>query len=118
MKYIMKIDTAKSLPHGVLINGSITMHKDHTGYVRDAYNVWLSDGNIPEPEHTQVELDEIKAWEERTWRNAQLSFADVEIYKVQDNIGTNEAEWREYRINLRAYPEKLDFPNGIRPVAP
>jgi hypothetical protein len=54
---------------------------------------------------------------ERSWRDSALSKADIELSKVQDGRGTGlVSDWREYRNNLRDYPEAKDFPNGTRPV--
>lgn len=114
----MEITKVKLLEHGVLINDSITLPHENNGHVRQAYNAWLKEGNEPESEHTQVELDEIKAWDERAWRNEQLAFADIEINKHSDNSDIMELEWRSYRIALRAYPEKAGFPASTRPIVP
>jgi len=57
---------------------------------------------------------------ERAWRNAELERADIELNKVQDGMGTGTVTaWREYRCNLRNWPENQDFPDSSkRPVAP
>jgi len=61
---------------------------------------------------------------ERSWRDAELSRADIELYKIQDSdpksMGSDsDAQWREYRKALRVWPEHKDFPNKkLRPVAP
>jgi hypothetical protein len=52
---------------------------------------------------------------ERNWRDAELSNADVEIYKLEDSAG-DTAAWRVYRQALRDYPQQPDFPNGYRPT--
>lgn len=56
---------------------------------------------------------------EKSWRNAELARADIQLMKVQDGmtgLGTQKA-WREYRIALRDWPASESFPN-VRPVAP
>ena len=56
---------------------------------------------------------------ERSWRNAELSRADIQLLKVQDGttgLGTQKA-WREYRVALREWPSTDSFP-AVRPVAP
>lgn len=62
-----------------------------------------------------------KESQERQWRNAELIRADEELNKVQDAdpkaVGT-VGQWREYRKNLRAYPESEGFSSGVRPVSP
>lgn len=71
--------------------------------------------SVEAPSKDQVEYQEI------TWRNSELIRADGELNKVQDAdpkaIGT-VGQWREYRKNLRAYPESEGFSSGIRPVSP
>lgn len=57
--------------------------------------------------------------DERIWRNAELTRADIQLLKVEDGakgIGTQKA-WREYRNALRDYPVSEFFPH-TRPVAP
>lgn len=59
---------------------------------------------------------------ERDWRNIELKRADEELNKVQDSdpkaTGT-VAEWRQYRKDLRGWPENLNFPNSLfRPKSP
>lgn len=54
---------------------------------------------------------------ERSWRDSALDKADVELNKVQDDRGTGlVSDWRDYRNELRDYPEAVDFPNGTRPT--
>lgn len=56
---------------------------------------------------------------ERYWRNNELNRADVEIEKSLDAGNATLAQsFRTYRVELRAYPEGLDFPFGTRPTAP
>lgn len=59
---------------------------------------------------------------ERIWRDKELELADIELYKVQDAdpsaYGT-VAQWREYRKNLRRWPESENFPDkSSRPLPP
>jgi len=59
---------------------------------------------------------------ERVWRDAELARADVELFKVQDSdpkaVGS-VADWRQYRKELRAWPEHEGFPSKAnRPKAP
>lgn len=57
---------------------------------------------------------------ERSWRDAELNRADIELNKVQDGMGHGAVgEWREYRCALRDWPEHASFPDAAhRPVAP
>lgn len=59
---------------------------------------------------------------EKNWIEIELKKAANEIEKSQDSdpsaIGT-EADWRAYRVALRAWPETEEFPdNQYRPMAP
>lgn len=59
---------------------------------------------------------------ERGWRNSELLRADIELNKVQDSdpkaVGT-VGQWREYRKQLRAWPDHTDFPDKLkRPTSP
>ena len=61
-------------------------------------------------------------YQERSWRDAELIRADIELNKVQDSdpksVGS-VSQWREYRKALRSYPESEGFPNkDLRPVSP
>lgn len=53
---------------------------------------------------------------ERSWRDAELSKTDIDIYKLED-AGLDATAYRAYRIALRDYPQQPDFPNGARPAA-
>lgn len=60
--------------------------------------------------------------DERGWRNMELARADIELFKVQDSdpkaVGS-VADWRQYRKELRAWPEHEGFPSKAnRPKAP
>ncbi len=77
----------------------------------DARDVW--DGIHWVPSKAQLET------EARVWRDEELARADIELNKVQDGdgVGTVTA-WRAYRSALRKWPETLDCPNSIKPIAP
>jgi hypothetical protein len=69
-----------------------------------------------------VELDlEFKTLRERTWIESELREAGREIEKHQDAdstaIGT-EADWRKYRIELRAWPDNGAFPDADKRPQP
>lgn len=58
---------------------------------------------------------------ERAWRDSELARADIELNKSEDGDGVaTPAEWRAYRIALRAYPDTEGFPDNtqLRPIAP
>lgn len=73
-------------------------------------------------QHTAKPKTDTTEFQERLWRDSELSRADIELYKVQDSDPKSKgsvSEWREYRKALRAYPESEGFPNQeSRPVAP
>lgn len=59
---------------------------------------------------------------ERAWRDSELDRADEELNKVQDSdpkaYGT-VTQWRDYRKELRAWPEHAQFPTQAqRPKSP
>lgn len=61
------------------------------------------------------------AQNERSWRDVELDKADIALFKIQDGetSTSNEAAWRQYRKDLRAWPQSKDFPKvEKRPVSP
>lgn len=66
------------------------------------------------------ELKEINVAQERSWRDLELTRADVELLKAEDGDGVGEpSDWRKYRVALRAWPSASKFPDkSFRPVAP
>lgn len=50
---------------------------------------------------------------ERAWRDSELAIADIELNKVQDGRGIGlVSDWRDYRNELRNWPEHAGFPNS------
>ncbi len=84
-----------------------------TGVMRPMTTEEVHQHLYPAPTQEQLEV------EARVWRNAELARADIELNKVQDGdgVGTVTA-WRAYRSALRNWPESLDWPNSIKPIAP
>lgn len=68
---------------------------------------------------TELKLQEDKG-REKSWRDLELSRADIELNKVQDGVGIGTvAQWRSYRTALRDWPKHDRFPQeDFRPVAP
>ncbi len=54
---------------------------------------------------------------ERRWRDSELLKADIEIAKAQDEGGILAGDnYRQYRIQLRDWPEHTEFPDkNFRP---
>ena len=69
---------------------------------------------VVEEEPTAEELEEQKASEERTWRDAALLLADYAFNMALDK-GEDTTTHSEYRELLRGYPQTKDFPFGLRP---
>ena len=59
---------------------------------------------------------------ERLWRDQELTVADVELLKAEDGdpaFVSTPAQWRQYRVDLRNWPQSPDFPDStLRPVRP
>lgn len=76
---------------------------------------WVDIGEVVYvPTKAELEIDE------RLWRNIELSRADIELNKVQDGVGTGTVTvWRQYRVDLRNWPESPLFPDSkCRPASP
>jgi len=115
----MIITKAKLIENGVLLNDTVTLPNGNMGHIRKSYDTWLKEGNTPEPYFTQEELDNIKVNEERRWRDKELSWADIELNKIQDGYTSGTVkEYRQYRNDLRNYPDSENFPYGSRPDRP
>ena len=57
---------------------------------------------------------------ERNWRDTELTAADEIINKIEDfQIEGDSRPWRQYRAELRNWPQSQDFPDStMRPVRP
>ena len=88
--------------------------------VDDEVQEWIAQGNTPEPEFTQAELDQQHLDTEKAWVKSELELADIEVRKFNDGhtrtAGTLPA-WRTYRNALRDYIQS-DVIIGSRPVSP
>jgi len=69
----------------------------------------------PKPPLTEEKLQEIKAIQEREWRNSELAATDW-IVQIPDH--PKKLAYTAYRKQLRDYPNQPDFPNGERPIKP
>ena len=80
----------------------------------------LHDGVIFTKAPAPILTDDEKAVRERSWRDAELFRADIEINKSEDALGAFDAEtWRAYRQALRDWPADPNFPDSdFRPSAP
>ena len=67
------------------------------------------------PPPTQAQLAAL----ERTWRDAELLKADIEVNKAADTGSATEPAWRQYRQALRNWPQSAEFPaQSCRPTPP
>lgn len=64
--------------------------------------------------------EQIKAINERVWRNGELDYADKMLNKIVDGQVSQDAPpWRAYRVALRQWPESENFPDPVhRPQRP
>lgn len=75
------------------------------------YLEWIKAGNSPEPQFTSAEIAEkdlrIANSREEEWRSKEMSAIAVQLLSIEDDDPTRyagtEAEWREYRIKVRAW---------------
>ncbi|WYW03049.1 hypothetical protein Villemi_00042 [Pseudomonas phage vB_PpuP-Villemi] len=91
------------------------------------YLEWLAAGNEPEPQYTEAELAALAYAEghvrEIVWRDAQLVDVADQLLKIEDDDPTafsTPANWRAYRVQLRAWTEgAVHYPDiAHRPVRP
>lgn len=92
------------------------------------YRQYISEGKVPSIDshgtiiwELVVDTEDV-VFEERYWRNSELIRSDIELYKVQDADSKSRgsvSDWRNYRKELRSWPENAQFPNkNYRPIAP
>lgn len=63
-----------------------------------------------------TKLAEVQSAAERGWRNSALLEADIQINKREDSNDPTVAAWRQYRMDLRNWPEHPKFPDkAFRP---
>lgn len=64
--------------------------------------------------------EQIKAINERVWRNGELDYADKVLNKIADGQVTEDpSAWRAYRVALRQWPDAQGFPDQAnRPRRP
>lgn len=68
------------------------------------YLAWLDEGNTPEPEFTQSELDVQAGATEQEWCRAELAVADIQIAYLIDGDTRQSpppSDWYTYRKDLR-----------------
>lgn len=75
------------------------------------YEIWLEQGNIPEPLETGVEVFNRLSFEVIEKRNKLLVESD---YTVMPDYPTTKKEcWKVYRQALRDITEQLGFPDNV-----
>ena len=105
----MDIKIVKLIHNGVLINNKLSLPDGSIGHLRDSYEQWLSNGNIPLPELTKQEFV----------RNAQSSaILNIKTFATQcrqsiagnpDHLET--AEWSEKRLRALRISDNQPLPD-------
>jgi hypothetical protein len=66
--------------------------------------MWIAEGNTPDPEFTQAEIDAQAVATEQAWVEQELITADKEVNKHDDSHGRvvgTKPQWGAYRNALR-----------------
>lgn len=110
MQYVQFTSSEEEVVTSVFGSPQDPVEHPHQGVVEDSDTRYLK--------FITADVDTL----ERAWRDIELLRADYELNKVQDadpNAVGTVALWREYRKNLRAFPQREGFPDvSARPVAP
>lgn len=93
---------------GYLVNGNTFFPKENCEQVKQ----WIKEGNIPEPEFTELDIQTRKQNEFRRDRNILLDKVDKAINKAED-LGQDVKDLRVYRQALRDATIKWVMPENI-----
>lgn len=102
----MSIETVKIQGQGYLLNGNMHVPKANSNSEYEAIKQWLAEGNTPEPEFTQAELDAMALAKMKAEAQAYLDKTDHKTYtdyepKVGENIAAILAKRSQARAFLR-----------------
>lgn len=109
----MKITTVKEQTHngkfvGYKVNENIFFPKENCEQVKQ----WIAEGNTPEPEFTELDIQTRKQNEFRAERNTLLDKVDKAINKAED-LGQDVKDLRVYRQALRDATINWVMPENI-----
>lgn len=102
------IETVKIQGQGYLLNGTMSVPMADGNKEYEAIKVWLSEGNIPEPEFTEEELEQQELQKKLSEAQAYLTKTDYKMlnnYVLKDGedlqaVITQRNEYREFiRVN-------------------
>ena len=108
----MEIISVKTQWQGYLLNGTISVPKADYNSEYELINVWIAQGNTPEPEFTDEELTTQKQNEFRANRNTLLDNVDKAI-NIAEDLGNDSTLLRTYRQALRDATVTWVMPEGI-----
>jgi hypothetical protein len=106
----VKIQTQNGEPSGYLVNGNTFFPKENCELI----NQWIAEGNKPEPEFTEEELQAKELAKQIQEANSYLKETDwVETYKLRHDLGLelipeDSSKWEV--INKRE--EYIEFLKG------
>ena len=97
----MEIVSVKQLSNGWLLNGTMSVPDAVGNSEREAIKQWLSEGNTPEPEFTQEELDAQAIAKEKQEAQAYLISTDWYIVRFADTGVEIPQEVKDKRAEAR-----------------
>lgn len=104
----VKIQTHNGEFSGYLVNGNTFFPKENCEFIKQ----WIAQGNTPEPEFTELDIQTRKQNEFRRDRNILLDKVDKAINKSED-LGQDAKDLRVYRQALRDATIKWVLPESI-----
>ena len=102
----MNIETVKIQGNGYLLNGTMSVPKADGNSEYEAIKQWLAEGNTPEPEFTQAELDAMALVKMKAEAQSYLDdtdYKDLPSYKPKagEDLAAIMAKRDEARSFLR-----------------
>lgn len=100
----MNIETVKIQGEGYLLNGSMSVPIADGNSEYEAIKQWLAEGNTPEPEFTQAELDAMALIKMKAEAQAYLDNTDHKTYTdYEPKVGEDVAAIIAKRSQARAF---------------